>query len=170
MKIAIIYDSITGNTKKIAEAIKEASSEENEVIFGDMDTNVNEAELIFIGSWTDKGNCSEKVKEKLKTLNNKKIAIFGTAGFGGSEEYFNSLYQRVKQCIPETNEILGYFYCQGKMPLTVKDRYIQLLTEHPDDKKLQVSLENFEKALSHPDNKDVENAKKFAREMIKRCV
>ena len=169
MKIAIIYDSITGNTKKIAEAIKEACNE-HEVIFGDMDTDINEADLVFVGSWTDKGNCSQKVKEKLEKMNYKKIAIFGTAGFGGSAEYFENLYQRIKQCIPQTNEILGHFYCQGKMPLTVKDRYVKMITEHPEDKKLQVSLENFEKALTHPDTKDVENAKEFAKEMIKRCV
>ena len=169
MKIAIIYDSITGNTKKIAEAIKEECRNQD-IIFGDMQTNVNEAELIFIGTWTDKGNCSQKVKEKLESIQNKKIAIFGTAGFGGSEEYFNNLYQRVKACIPKTNEILGYFYCQGKMPLSVKDRYVKMITEHPEDKKLQVSLENFEKALSHSDEADVENAKSFARNIIKRCV
>ena len=169
MKIAIIYDSITGNTKKIAEAIKEACGE-NEIIFGNMDTDVNAVDLVFIGSWTDKGNCSQKVKEKLEKINHKKIAIFGTAGFGGSEEYFNHLYQRIKQWIPQTNEILGYFYCQGKMPLTVKDRYIKMMTEHPEDKKLRVSIENFEKALTHPDGKDVEHAKEFARRMIKRCV
>lgn len=169
MKIAIIYDSITGNTKKIAEAIKEACNE-HEIIFGDMDTDINEADLVFVGSWTDKGNCSQKVKEKLEKMNYKKIAIFGTAGFGGSEEYFENLYQRIKQCIPQTNEILGHFYCQGKMPLTVKDRYVKMITEHPEDKKLQVSLENFEKALTHPDGKDVEHAKEFARRMIKRCV
>ena len=169
MKIAIIYDSITGNTKKIAEAIKEACNE-HEIIFGDMDTDINEADLVFIGSWTDKGNCSQKVKEKLEKMTHKKIAIFGTAGFGGSEEYFENLYQRIKQCILQTNEILGHFYCQGKMPLTVKDRYVKMITEHPEDKKLQVSLENFEKALTHPDTKDVEDAKEFARRMIKRCV
>ena len=169
MKIAIIYDSITGNTKKIAEAIKEECKNEN-IIFGDINTNIDDAELIFIGSWTDKGNCSQKIKEKIGTIQNRKIAIFGTAGFGGSEEYFNNLYQRVKQLVSKTNEILGYFYCQGKMPLSVKDRYVKMITEHPDDKKIQVSLENFEKALSHPNDIDVENAKKFAREMIKRCV
>ena len=169
MKIAIIYDSITGNTKKIAEAIK-AECEDKDILFGDMQTNINEAELIFIGTWTDKGNCSEKVKEKLASIQNKKIAIFGTAGFGGSEEYFHTLYQRVKEFVPKTNEILGYFYCQGKMPLSVKDRYVKMITEHPEDKRLQVSLENFEEALSHPDQKDVENAKKFAKEIIKRCM
>ena len=169
MKIAIIYDSITGNTKKIAEAIKEACSE-HEIIFGDMNTDINEADLVFVGTWTDKGNCSQKVKEKLEKINHKKIAIFGTAGFGGSEEYFENLYQRIKQSIPQTNEILGYFYCQGKMPLSVKDRYVKMITEHPEDKKLQVSLENFEKALTHPDAKDVGNAKEFAIKVIKRCV
>lgn len=168
MKIAIIYDSITGNTKKIAEAIKEVFNNQ-QIIFGDVNTDIEQADLVFVGSWTDKGNCSEKIKEKISKINNKKIAIFGTAGFGGSQEYFNNLYERTKKIVPDTNEILGFFYCQGKMLPSVKDRYIKLIKEHPDDKNLKVSLENFEKALTHPDNNDIEEAKKFAKSIIERC-
>ena len=58
MKISIVYDSVTGNTKKIAEAIYEVLKEET-ISFGkDYD---EQADLYFIGSWTDKGNCSEKM-------------------------------------------------------------------------------------------------------------
>ena len=41
-----------------------------------------------------------------------------------------------------------------------------MIQENPEDKNLAVSIENFDKALSHPDKNDIENAKKFALEMI----
>lgn len=52
------------------------------------------------------------------------------------------------------------------MPNTVKERYIKMIKENPEDSNLQVSLKNFEEALKHPNDEDIENAKKFAKEII----
>ena len=98
MKIAIVYSSNTGNTKIIAEAIKEELSNEDIVYFGKPENNI-EADIYIVGSWTDKGNCSSEIKEFLTKLNYKKIAYFGTAGFGGQVEYYQTLFNRVKKNI-----------------------------------------------------------------------
>ena len=105
MKIAIVYSSNTGNTKIIAEAIKEELSNEDIVYFGKPENNI-EADIYIVGSWTDKGNCSSEIKEFLTKLNYKKIAYFGTAGFGGQVEYYQTLFNRVKKNINDTNQIL----------------------------------------------------------------
>lgn len=55
---------------------------------------------------------------------------------------------------------MGTFFCQGKMKNQVKDKYLQLIREHPEDKNLQVSLQNFEQAKMHPDEKDKEDLRK----------
>ena len=55
MKIAIVYKSITGNTEKIAIAIKETSNNYDIVYFGKPKDNI-EADLYIIGSWTNKGD------------------------------------------------------------------------------------------------------------------
>ena len=159
MKIAIVFDSHTGNTKKVANVIKEACINEEVVYFGEPQT-FSDADLIFIGSWTDKGNCSQKIQNFITTLSNEKIAFFATAGFGGSTEYDDKLAERFD------NKILGHFFCPGKMPLSIRDRYVKMIQEHPEDKQLQVSIDNFDAALSHPDTNDLENAKKYALEMI----
>lgn len=158
MDIAIVYKSITGNTKIIAEAIKESIEDNNIVYFGEPKKDI-EADLYIVGSWTDKGNCTKEIAEFLSQLNNKKVAYFGTAGFGGITEYYETIYNRVKKNINESNILLGYFYCQGKMPLSIKNKYEQLIKANPEDKNLQVSIKNFEQALKHPDNEDIENAK-----------
>ena len=87
MKISIIYDSATGNTKKLADEISRMFEEK---------TNIEYSDIVFIGSWTDKGSPTLRIQEELKKLKNKKIFYFGTCGFGGSEEYFNLLFERVK--------------------------------------------------------------------------
>lgn len=165
MKIAIVFDSHTGNTKKVANVIKEACINEEVVYFGEPQT-FSDAYLIFIGSWTDKGNCSQKIQNFITTLSNEKIAFFATAGFGGSTEYYDKLAERFDNVVNTNNKILGHFFCPGKMPLSIRDRYVKMIQEHPEDKQLKVSIDNFDAALSHPDTNDLENAKKYALEMI----
>ena len=63
MKIAIVYASETGNTAQIAQAIREGCQGHEIVAFGPLPRDVGEAELIFVGSWTDKGTCAPAVKE-----------------------------------------------------------------------------------------------------------
>lgn len=168
MKICIYYDSLTGNTKAIAQAIESAVSQD--VIYcGKPDKEV-EADLYFIGSWTDKGNCSSLIQECLKKLHFKKIAYFGTCGFGGSLDYYESLYQRVTSYIDTSNTIVGHFYSPGKMPESIKDRYVKLLQAHPEDQKLKVNLKNFDEVKTRPNAQDLEDAKHWAQEMIKEAL
>ena len=103
----------------------------------------------------------------MKKIKNTKIAYFGTAGYGGSESYYRTLFERIKTYIDSSNQILGYFYCQGKMPIRVRERYIKMITENPEDSTLKVSIKNFDEALTHPDEVDLNNAKKWAQNMIK---
>ena len=166
MKVAIIYSSITGNTKLLAETIKNEIKEEL-VYFGKPINEEIDADIYFIGSWTNKGDASNDIINFLKTLKNKKIAYFGTAGYGGSTTYYDTLFSRLKQYIDSSNTILGCFYCQGKMPIQIKERYIKMITENPNDKNLGVSIKNFEDALTHPDVNDLEDVKKWVNKILK---
>ena len=166
MKVAIIYSSITGNTKLLAETIKSEINKDI-VYFGRPINEEIDADIYFIGSWTNKGDASNDIINFLKKLKNKKIAYFGTAGYGGSTTYYDTLFSRVKQYIDSSNTILGYFYCQGKMPIQIKERYIKMITENPNDKNLEVSIKNYEDALTHPDKKDLEDVKKWVNKILK---
>ncbi len=158
MKVAIIYKSITGNTKLIAEEIKKELSSE-EIVYFDEPKEAVEADVYFVGSWTDKGSCTPKIQNFLKSLANKKIAIFGTAGFGGSKEYYDIIFNNVKKNISESNEIIGYFYCQGKMPISIKEKYENMVKENPNNIKFKSIIDNFDNALNHPNEKDLRNVK-----------
>ena len=166
MKIAIVYASETGNTAQIAQAIREGCQGHEIVAFGPLPRDVGEAELIFVGSWTDKGTCAPVVKEFLQGLHGKRVALFGTAGFGISELYFASLAERFKSEVPQGNQVVSTFFCTGKMPQAVRDRYEAQLKEKPEDGKLQSMIKAFDLALSHPDQADLEGAADFAREAM----
>lgn len=94
--------------------------------------------------------------EFLKTLHNKEIFLFGTAEFGGSQEYFDGILQRTKQNIEATNTIIGTYMCQVKMPIAVRNRYEKLKESPSCPANIDMLIENFDKAVSHPDQNDLD--------------
>ena len=165
MKTAIIYDSRSGNTKEIAMAIKEEINPDELVYCGAPKEDID-ADMFIVGSWTDKGTCSAKIADFLSSLKNKHIAYFGTAGYGGSSDYYKAIYSRVEKHIDSSNTMYGYFFCQGKMPMAVRDRYVKMITENPEDSDLKVSIANFDEALLHPNDKDLTNAKNWTKDLF----
>lgn len=140
----VVYNSLTGNTKMLADTIKN--------VLHDNDND----DIVFVGFWTDKGNADSKTIEYLKLLRNKKIFLFGTCGFGGSEAYFDRILTNVKSNIDSSNEIIGEYMCQGKMPSSVRERYLKMKESDNCPPNIDVLIDNFDKALSHPDEKDLE--------------
>ena len=160
MKTAVVYSSKTGNTKMLADAIKDFLSESDCIYFGNADEKALEADKIYVGFWTDKGTCDEDSANFLKKLGNQQIFLFGTAGFGGSQEYYNQIIDRVKTIIPSSVNITGTFMCQGKMPMSVRQRYEKMLENPNAAPNVKSLIENFDNALSHPNEEDILNLKK----------
>ena len=157
MKYAIVYSSKTGNTAALADRLHDILPHEHCVYFGDTSHYSPElgADLIFAGFWTDKGSCDESIAQFLKALTNQKVFLFGTAGFGGSPEYFEQILKRVSENLGENTQLVGSYMCQGKMPQAVRDRY-EAMEESP---RRTAMLQNFDQAVSHPDQQDLENLK-----------
>ena len=111
----VVYNSLTGNTKLLADTIREV-----------LPCNDDNNDIVFAGFWTDKGTADSKTIEYLKLLRNKKVFLFGTCGFGGSQAYFDRILTNVKRKIDSSNEVIGKYMCQGKMPNSVRERYLKM--------------------------------------------
>lgn len=70
-RYSIIYSSKTGNTKKLAEKIREVLPEENCDYFGTEGAKAFSSDTLYIGFWTDIGNADPVTLELLKSLKNK---------------------------------------------------------------------------------------------------
>ncbi len=174
MKVAIVYESKTGNTKYIADAIRESCKDEEIILFqsveealGNNDQN-QDIDIYFLGSWTDKGSCGNLMVEYCNSLESENVAIFGTAGFGGSIEYYETLAHKFSEALSNTNKVLGSFYCIGQLPISTKNRYLSLLEKDPADKRLISSLENYHLSQGHPNSEDLLNAKLFAKRILEK--
>ena len=152
---SILYSSMTGNTKLLADTIRAALPEEKCDYFGACDGAEAKSDLLYVGFWTDKGNADAAALSLLAKLKNKKLFLFGTAGFGVSEAYFRKVLDRVCQSIDASNTIVGEYMCQGKMPQSVRERYVKMKELTNAHANLDMLIDNFDSALSHPDEKDI---------------
>ncbi len=153
MTYSIVYSSRTGNTALLAETLKESLPQTDRVYYGTPGEGAAEADLLFIGFWTDKGESDEAAAAFLESLEHKWVFLFGTAGFGGSQAYFDRILDRVKTHLSPSNTLVGSYMCQGKMPPAVRQRYEAMLPQEPE--KMKALIENFDLALSHPDAGDL---------------
>lgn len=146
MSYAIICSSKTGNTKKLAQRAREVLGEKNEC-------STTDADLVLLGSWTDKGGLDPALEDALPQLAAKRVFLFGTCGFGGSQAYYDRVLDRFQSALPEGAQVVGRFMCQGQMPPAVRARYVTMAEQDP--KRFEPMIENFDRALGHPDAADL---------------
>lgn len=167
MHYAIISSKTTGNTgmltEKVHQALKGFST--SKCIFCDSVDNITAealtADRLYIGFWTDQGQCDKSTQALLTQLKNKEIFLFGSAGFGMTQAYFDDVLSKTKEYIDDTNKIIGEFMCQGKMKPVVREKYEAMLKKAEDSndektvKTAKMLIENFDLAKSHPDMDDL---------------
>ena len=159
MKTSIVYSSKTGNTRQLADAIA-AALPENDILYTGTPCEVAlAADRLFIGFWTDKGSCNSEIADFLKTVKNKQVFLFGTAGFGGDAAYFDKVLHAVKKLLDGSNSLLGSYMCQGRMPQSVRDRYVKMKASPLPIPNVDMLIENFDRAATHPDAENLQKLK-----------
>ncbi len=131
----VIYYSMTGKTKKVAEAI----ATELDVTAENVKTKAKLAEesFVFLGAGKYGPLRSWGLKEFIdgNNFDGRKVALFGTSGDGKGKEV-EALEETVTA---KGAKISGRFYCKGEFLFIINRK--------------------------HPTSEDLENARKFAREL-----
>ncbi len=133
----VVYYSMTGNTKKVAEAI----AAELEVKAEDVRTKgkLAKGSFLFLGSGNYFPLPGRGVKKFVagNDFNGRQVALFGTSGGGKGRE----VEALEKMVTAKGAKVMGKFYCKGKLFFFINRK--------------------------HPDDKDRKNARKFAGELKK---
>ena len=148
MKYAIVYSSKTGNTAALADRLHDILPHEH-----------------CVYKRQDKGSCDDRTRIFLKNLQNTKIALFGTAGYA-APDYIHSILKQAEANIPVNNTVLTGFVCQGKMQPAVADKFAAMLEKDPEDAKAKLLRDTYNEGLSHPNEEDFANFKKWAEGFI----
>ena len=162
MSYAIVFSSKTGNTELLADTLHSCLPQADVLYFRQPNLPPWKRTPFM---WVS-GRIREKQMRVLRLFEaaaGKQVFLFGTAGFGGSEEYFNKILKTVQKDLHSSNTVIGSFMCQGKMPMLVRQRYENMKKQPLHLPNLDAMIENFDKALSHPDADDLERLKQAVK-------
>ena len=134
----------------------------------DSDKGTHDSHVYFVGFWVDRGSCSPEVMDFLDSIHNKDVILFGTCGMGSDEIYYNKLTRTVSGLVPDDNRYLGTYLCQGKMPITVRKRYEKQLKDERIAPRVEYLIRNFDEALLHPNEQDLDCAAAFVQRMLEK--
>lgn len=155
MKTSVVFSSKTGNTQQLANAVAAALPKQELLYTGAPNEAALAADRLYIGFWTDKGSCNREIAAFLKQVKGKEVFLFGTAGFGGDAAYFDKVLTAVKKHLDRSNTVIGTYMCQGKMPQSVRERYVKMQASPLPIPNLDSLIENFDRAATHPDAEDL---------------
>ena len=134
--VSVLVDSRGGNTRKVADAI----ADELGIKARDVTASLtDDGKILFLGSGTYGGKPGEAMMKFIESGNfsERKVAIFGTsASIAGAQKMIATMEDALTK---KGATILGSYDCRGKIFLVNR---------------------------GHPSSEDLDNAKKFAREMI----
>ncbi len=165
--ITVIYSTITGNTKKVADAIYANIKEKKQIInIDEMNyKKIEQSTLIVLCYWCARGTADPKTLKVLERLNGYKIIAVGTLGTYVDSPHGLRMRERVKKHIEENNHFLGDFICRGKIAEERTERRRKLPTSH----KHYLDDEGYKRHLSsrkHPTKEDLQNAENTVEKLL----
>ena len=161
MKVLVTYVSQTGNTKKVAESIYGAVSDDKEILPLTEVNSLEEYDLVFIGFPVNQFNAPKDAQEFLKNKTvGKDIALFMTHGVPEGADPISDWISTARGLASGAN-IVGTFNCQGEVAQKVMD-----MLQNSDDPQMQAFAEMCASGKGQPDAAKLEKAEEFAKDMV----
>ncbi|UCE22185.1 MAG: hypothetical protein JSV46_08245 [Candidatus Aminicenantes bacterium] len=158
-KILVTYFSLTGNTKKIAEAIHSVLEGDKTIEPIDKVQELDDYTLVFIGFPVHSHSVPFKIEKLLRKIpEGKKIALFSTHGAIKGSRLSQEAIEHAAVTASKA-KVLGIFSCRGR----VSSEALEVLSKSPEH---TLWAEMAASAQTHPDEADLEDAKTFARRIV----
>ena len=167
MKSIIIYSSLTGNTKQVAEAIARVLPADTLCVsMSELPSDIASYDLVFAGFWVDKGTANKEARDILGTLHNPHIALFATAGVPPQMEHAKQSLVNAAACLPEDVVPVDTFICQGKVdPKVIEMMYKMFPKGHSHGQSADRDVRHKQAAV-HPNEDDCKAASQFAKHVL----
>lgn len=164
----VVYSSKTGNTRKLAEGICRGLTEGGvpaRMAAVEEKPGATDAPWVLVGFWADRGNADQKALEYIRSLEGRRIGLFGTLGADPNSNHARELAKKTEALAAEKNICLGSFLCQGKIDPALTEQFKKLPPDNPhamneERRKLH------EEAAKHPDGEDIAAALRACRKML----
>lgn len=157
MRILIVYSSLTGNTRKVAEAVYAVLGSEADLFPVETAPPADAYDFVAVGFWVDKGTADHKAQEYLKTIRGKEVALFATLGAYPDSEHAAASLKNAAALLGDGNHLAGTFICQGKIDPRLIEQFKKTPGNHPHVVTPE-RLERYKEAAKHPDDNDLQTA------------
>jgi len=148
----------------VARAIYDALPEPKAIFSAKEAPDPSGYDFLALGFWVDKGTVNAGAAKYMKTVNAKRIGLFGTLGAYPDSDHARQCLKKARALVRD-NDILGEFLCQGKVdPALIK----MMETKMKDDPHHSMTPERkarLEEAAKHPDEKDLADARALFAEL-----
>lgn len=169
MKALVVYSSLTGNTRKVAEAVAAVLPGCRPVPVAEAPENVEQYDLVAVGYWVDKGMPDKRTLAWLEGVKHARLAFFGTLGAWPDSDHARECMARGEAAAREPargNTVLGSWLCQGKIDPRVLEVMARVAADvHPMTPERMARIEE---AAKHPDDDDCRRAQEFFRTVLER--
>ena len=163
-RYSIVFSSRTGNTKMLADALREVLPEEARDYFGPCGPEIPQSETLYVGFWTDRGNANEGGAGAAESAAESADIPVRNGGLRRRQRRISGRCSPASgPSVDGSNTVVGTFMCQGKMPQSVKARYEKMREQPNHADNLDALIENFDRALSHPDADDLDRLRNAVR-------
>ena len=167
-KWAVIYSSVTGNTKKVAEAIAAQVEEADVFRVQEAPTDLSAYEVVCIGYWLRLGGPDPLTLKYLPQVHGAQVCFFQTHGTDPHSKHAITSFARAAYALGDGCEILGTFGCRGAINEALKEKR---KNAGPDDPHGGAkSLKRWAEAAGHPNAGDLQAARDFAAAMQHKLV
>ncbi|MCI6989261.1 MAG: flavodoxin family protein [Campylobacter sp.] len=157
----VIYSSLTGNTKKVAESI--AKNLKADIKSIDDNIELQRYDKVIFGFYVDRGFMDKKTEIFAKNIRNKKMGIFITLGAEANSWHAKDTLQKATKFFENLgNTPTHTFASQGAIdPKLIEKMLIiaQKMGKSAPHSITKERKERWQKAKSHPDKTDLQNAK-----------
>lgn len=161
----VVYSSLTGNTKKIAEAIFQVLPEGSEIYRVDQAPAPDGYEKIAVGYWADRGTADKKAASYLNSVTNAKVFLFATLGAYPDSAHARRVLDNGAALLGEGCEVIERFICQGKLSPEIIERGKKRPLDHPHGPTPE-RLKKWADAATHPDEEDCKNVQQLIKKLI----
>lgn len=166
MKVQVVYSSLSGCTKKLAEGIYNGLNVADKSIHNLADGEPTlDGDVLLLGYWVDKGGPNAQMKAFMEKASGKHVGVFCTLAFWADASHAQESLHNGADALQERNTILGGYVCNGHMSQEMINAFRArgngphsatpasearwaLLAEHPTDAEITLAVERFNERLT----------------------
>ena len=157
-KWQIVYSSVTGNTRKIAEAMAAEAAVTAEAV--EEAAQRDDAQIVAVGYWLWRGGPDPKMAAFLPKLHDVDVVLFETHAADVRSEHAVTAFARAAYLLGENCRVLGTFGCQGQVSAAIRAKHEKMEANDPHAK-----AGGWKTSIGHPDDDDLRAAAAFAQKM-----